>query len=241
LTGYSGATNLEAMLHAVKYNAFLTSLVIAHAKQDDVVVDLGAGLGAFAQEMKLRNYKVLCVEPDESQARTIAAAGLPVVADEAESVDYLYSLNVLEHIDDDRVALREMHARLRVGGRLLIYVPAFQCLFSSMDREVGHYRRYRRAELTRKVTEAGFLVLESKYADSAGFVASLLYRLSRRKDGQMDVRALRAFDRWIFPLSLVGDRLFNRLFGKNAYVVAVRESQSVVSLHRPAAAESAPN
>ncbi len=71
-------------------------------------------------------------------------------------------------------------------------------------------------------------MLESKYADSAGIVASLLYILSRRKDGQIDVGALRVFYRWIFPLSLVGDRLCNKLFGKNAYVVAVRGSQSAL-------------
>ena len=43
---------------------------------------------------------------------------------EPESIDYIYSINVLEHIPDDSVILATLYSKLRKGGRVLIYVPA---------------------------------------------------------------------------------------------------------------------
>jgi SAM-dependent methyltransferase len=63
-----------------------------------------------------------------------------------ETFDWVYAFNVLEHINDDGQALAEWSTKLKtaVESRLLIYVPAFEILFSSMDRQVGHFRRYRK-------------------------------------------------------------------------------------------------
>ena len=72
------------------------------------------------------------------------------------SFNYIYTLNVLEHIEDDAAALRSLHAKLTDGGKLLIYVPAFPVLYTSMDAKVGHVRRYTRDTLMTRVTAAGF-------------------------------------------------------------------------------------
>ena len=167
---------------------------------------------------------VTCVEPDDHLRQVLAHKGLTAVADiravATDSIDYLYTLNVLEHIEDDQGALNELARVLRPGGRLLVYVPAFQVLFTSMDRKVGHHRRYRLGGLTDKIRAAGFSVREARYADALGFGASLVYRAFDRGDGQVDRRGLRLYDRYCFPISLWLDRVFGRLFGKNAIVVA---------------------
>ena len=66
-------------------------------------------------------------------------------------VDLIYTSNVLEHIDDDLAALKQLRATLSPGGRIAIYVPAMQVLYSDMDRSLGHYRRYGRQELLAKL------------------------------------------------------------------------------------------
>ena len=139
-SSYSGTDNLELMAEAINYNRFLVDLISDQVSAGINIVDFGAGLGTFAAALKDRGLRVRCVEPDRKQAESIAELGYEVYYSLAElkdgSVDVVYSLNVLEHIEDDTGALGTLAKKLRPGGRLLLYVPAFQILFSSMDRKV---------------------------------------------------------------------------------------------------------
>src|SRR5260370_1077143 len=56
--------------------------------------------------------------------------------------DSVYSVHVMEHIANDRQFLEEMLALTRSGGNVIILVPALPFLFSELDRNIGHYRRY---------------------------------------------------------------------------------------------------
>ena len=76
----------------------------------------------------------------------------------ARSLDTILCLNVLEHVEDDREALRRLHASLAPGGRLLLVVPAHQRLYGAIDRAIDHHRRYERPGLAEKLEEAGFHV-----------------------------------------------------------------------------------
>ncbi len=72
--------------------------------------------------------------------------------------DTVTLINVLEHTTDDAGALRRAHQLLVPGGRVVIFVPAGKSLHGSMDRGIGHQRRYEKNELTAKLAEAGFAV-----------------------------------------------------------------------------------
>jgi SAM-dependent methyltransferase len=223
---YAGAENLEVMREAVNYNRALLDFVRCRAHQNTRLVDFGAGVGTFAMPLSRDGFDVACVELDDTQRRAIEAQGLRAYrtldALAAGSVDFVYTFNVLEHIDDDAAALREIHRVLREGGSLLVYVPAFQVLFTSMDRRVGHLRRYRRGDLRAKVEAAGFDVGTVEYVDSLGFVATLAYRLLGSSSGDIDRRALRLYDRVAFPASRLVDRVLNRVLGKNVLLVATK-------------------
>lgn len=225
---YTGVENLEVMAEAVNYNRFLQATVAAMARDDDHVVDFGAGSGTFAIPMSGAGFRVTCIEPDADLRSRLAEAGLtawPSLSSLADgSVDYVYTLNVLEHIPDDRQALAEIGRVLRPGGRLLVYVPAFGVLFSSMDRKVGHHRRYRRPGLVAKVEETGLRVGQASYVDSLGFPASLVYRLMDPGTGEINRGSLRVYDRFVFPVSRAIDRLTGRLMGKNLLLTARKPS-----------------
>jgi len=105
---------------------------------------------------------------------------------------------------------------------MLVYVPAFQILFSSMDRKVGHFRRYTLGQLVLAARAAGLVVESARYADCAGFLATLLYKWFGSDTGEINRKSLVAFDRYVFPLSRAADRLFRSWLGKNAVVVARR-------------------
>jgi hypothetical protein len=72
------------------------------------------------------------------------------------------------------------------------------------------------------VRSAGFRVLRSEYVDSAGFAASVVYRLARR-DGAISRRSVAIYDRLVFPVSRAVDRVAHWFFGKNVLLVACRD------------------
>ncbi len=224
---YTGTANLEVMEVARNYNDFLTTLVMEHARAGAAIVDFGAGTGTFAQRVAMAGHTVRCIEPDPALRRRLAAAGLGVYASTEEvspaSLDYIYSLNVLEHIEDDLGALRALQSRLKPGGRLMLYVPAFQSLYSSMDRLVGHFRRYRRHQLLALLERAGFEIDRVSYCDSLGFFASLAFKAIGNDTGRLNERTIILYDRFLFPLSRLLDRLLGRLLGKNLLVLARRD------------------
>jgi SAM-dependent methyltransferase len=223
---YQGTDNLEVMAEARNYNAFLVDLVLAHRQGASRAVDFGAGVGTFAALVRERGLDVLCVEPDSQQCAAIANRGMTAItgldALPDGSVDYVYSLNVLEHIADDAAALHLLARKLAPGGLLLLYVPAFQVLYSAMDRKVGHHRRYRRAPLVAAIERVGLRVARSRYADALGFFATLAYKAVGSRSGSLDPRSVAAFDRFVFPASRVVDVALDRVLGKNVYVVATK-------------------
>lgn len=225
---YAGLDNLEIMVEAVNYKSFLLSLIRNHLRPGMRILDKGAGIGIFAKSLRNEGHNVFCFEPDDKQAKFIEANGLPVARtlDEMEthSFDFIYSLNVLEHIDDDLDALSCWFGLLKPGGRILVYVPAFQLLYSSMDRKVGHFRRYKKNELIAKAKMAGFQIVYAKYVDSIGFLASIAYKLTNDGSGDLNRRALVIYDRLFFPVSAFVDFITHPVVGKNVYLIAERTS-----------------
>lgn len=224
---FEGVDNLRAMRAASNYNAFLLSEIRALAQPHHVILDFGAGLGDAAGALQGDGYTVNCVEPCDSLRAVLVARdlhshrGLDTV--QPRSIDIVYSLNVLEHIQDDVSIISQIHASLRPGGKAFIYVPAFMLLYSNMDRNVGHVRRYHRGELLHKIRAAGFTRVEKvRYVDSLGFFASLVYALIGAR-GALTPGAVQTYDRWVFPISRWLDKFTGRYFGKNLLVVMVRE------------------
>jgi SAM-dependent methyltransferase len=225
MTDYTGVDNLEVMRLARNYNRHLCRLVALHDPADGPVIDFGAGLGAFSGCALGDRSRVLCIEPDHTLSAHLREEGYSVSEDtlpvQDGSVAFIFSLNVQEHISDDAAAVQDLARKLQPGGRLMLYLPAFPVLYSSMDRKVGHYRRYTRAALTTLLAEAGFRVLIAHYEDALGFFATLVFKfVDRRGGGDINGPALVFYDRWIFPVSRFISRFFGRWIGKNLLIVA---------------------
>ncbi len=223
---YTGADNLDAMALAVNYNSYLVEQIIRQAGDAETIIDFGAGCGTFSLALRDRGFNISCVEPDESLREKLARQGFRCYADVSEvspnSADFIFSLNVLEHIEDDAAIARALFSRLRPGGRLFVYVPAFAVLFTNMDQKVGHYRRYCKTSLRKILIDAGFDISSLRYADSLGFFATLLFKLIGNKDGAINERSLIIYDRFAFPLSRALDVVCGSLFGKNVKASATR-------------------
>ncbi len=181
-------------------------------------------MGTFAKRLQREGYEVVCVEPDENQRQQLIDEGfeaLPAIdtlPDNAAS--FVFSLNVFEHIREDAAAIVQLWKKLRPGGVVLIYVPAFDCLWSSLDDQVKHCRRYTKRSLRQLVEQAGFLVEEVRYVDAIGFLAALGFGALRPSAATITPRSVTFYDRWLFRPSRSLDKLFHPFFGKNVYVIA---------------------
>lgn len=116
--------------------------------------------------------------------------------------DTIISVNVLEHIEKDELFLRESFRLLPEGGRLLIFVPAFQWLYGTMDASYGHHRRYTKRSLRQRMEKAGFQIGFSRYLNLLGvlgwFVNGRVLRCEIIPKGQMLL-----YDRilkWVVPV-----------------------------------------
>jgi SAM-dependent methyltransferase len=207
---------------ARNYNRWLTDQVsAAKPPKATKIVDLGAGRGTFSEMLRARGLAVECVEPDPENQAVLRELGFEVQStidgQQTESIDYVYTLNVLEHVPEDEGLVRAVFSRLRPGGRLFIFVPAFPLLWTNLDDHVEHLRRYRRAPLVAMLRRAGFVVVRSRYADCLGFFAALLFR--RGGIPEISPRRLWIYDRLLFPVSRFLDPILGHLFGKNVLAV----------------------
>ena len=223
---YRGGENLEVMKAAGNYNRFLKDLVRLNCKDPSSILDFGAGKGTFTDIFGLPLSSISCVEPDRDALQILKDAGYRAVSSLNETTggfSYIYSLNVLEHIEQDQLIVDELYSALIPGGRLFVYVPALEVLFSAMDEKVGHYRRYNRDGLKHLLENAGFVLEKLVYVDCLGFFATIAYKvLSGSSDGTLNRRQVTFYDRFLFPMSRLLSIPFARILGKNLYAIAVK-------------------
>ncbi len=79
------------------------------------------------------------------------------------SLDLVTAFDTIEHIPEEAAALSECYRVLKPGGRIIISVPAYQCLYSHQDRVVHHQRRYTLQGLSKKLRAAGFGIERTSY------------------------------------------------------------------------------
>ncbi len=126
-------------------------------------LDIGAAGGGNTRVLKARGWRPLAVEYGEDGAEVAQERGLDVMRADARylpvrdgAMDLVTAFDVLEHIEEDHIAVEEIFRVLRPGGTLLVAVPCDMKLWSQHDEAVGHVRRYTRESLSTVVEKAGF-------------------------------------------------------------------------------------
>ncbi|WPQ63319.1 class I SAM-dependent methyltransferase [Chitinophaga sancti] len=124
--------------------------------------------------------------------------------------DSIFALNVVEHIEDDHLAIANCKKMLAPGGHLIILVPAWQLLYNGFDKELEHFRRYTKKTVTKLFRSQGLEILKTWYFNLAGilgwFVSGTILRKKTLPAGQLTV-----YNKLV-PIFKIADRLtFNQL------------------------------
>ena len=146
------------------------------------VLEVGAGHGTITERIAGGGRHVVasdlsfnCV--DVLERRFAHRDDIEVVLGDARraakgrTLDSVVLVNVLEHIDNDTQALRDIYEMLEPGGHVVLFVPALPRLYGEFDRRVGHMRRYTRSTLATSLSRAGFSVPHARYVNMPGTVA----------------------------------------------------------------------
>jgi SAM-dependent methyltransferase len=204
------------------------------------IIDHGSGTGGLANALMHAGYgtSVVAVEPDKQLAAVLRQrfADVPgarvsegtlddyLAQHGPESVDTVVSSNVIEHIGDDVACLRTMFQLLKPGGAVGLYVPARPELFGSLDRAVGHHRRYTKAELRAKLVQSGFRLECVQYRNLVAVVPWIItgqiLKLERVGDG-----SLKLYDRVVLPVCRRLEALVPPPYGLNLLAIGVRPAR----------------
>jgi SAM-dependent methyltransferase len=138
---------------------------------DAAFLDIGGGNGFVARGLIESGVPCALIEPGIDGAVAARARGIdPVICARLEdaglppaSVATAGMFDVLEHIEDELAALRQVNELLAPKGRLFLTVPAYSFLFSADDIAAGHYRRYTNSNLARALAGSGFRVEFASY------------------------------------------------------------------------------
>ena len=159
--------------------------------KEKMIFDVGGGNGYTTHQIQKRGYMAALLEPTfaaclnarERGLQTVICGTLTKEAVKDNSMEQIFLLDVLEHIEHDAEFLQLMWSKLEPGGKFLLTVPAFRALWSSEDDAAGHYRRYRLKQLESVARAAGFSVSYINYFFEFLFLPILVVRVWMEKIG----------------------------------------------------------
>jgi SAM-dependent methyltransferase len=196
------------------------------------IVEVGIGHGGYSDFMPAgASYCGVDIDPvNVTGARLRYPRSKFVQADittsdfvrEFESIapDTILCCNVIEHIEDDRLAVGNMLRVLAPKGKLLLFVPALPVLFNDLDRLAGHYRRYTKRSLRAVISDVG-RIDSLTYFNSVGAVGWFANSFVRHRqiDSKSVATQVEFFDRVLVPVSRMSDKLTGHLFGQSLVAI----------------------
>lgn len=225
----------EQMAHLEAYYAW--TLAMFGAAISGPAVDAGAGSGHFSALLADKVSPLLLLEGGMENLRTLRHrfANRPDISIQeidlnncsgeisAFHASSIFTLDVLEHMEDDARMLAQFHSALPPHGKLYIKVPALAWLYGPVDQASGHFRRYTRRSLRLAVESAGFRVLRCHYMNLAGvapyFVKSRILRKRQnfsKTFNERQIRRIAAVIPWLQRL----DRILGPPLGLSVICVA---------------------
>jgi SAM-dependent methyltransferase len=146
-----------------------------------------------------------------------------------EQADLVLATDIIEHVDDDQAAIREITRILRPGGTVLLAVPTFELLWGLQDEFAQHKRRYRKPGVERMLSDAGLIVERSYYFNYLLFLpillARYLLRLIRPKlssENEINSPIMNRLLGAVFAFDVATAPLIRPPFGVSAFVLATK-------------------
>jgi 2-polyprenyl-3-methyl-5-hydroxy-6-metoxy-1,4-benzoquinol methylase len=233
-----GGDTLDVISSADKFNRWTYDTIRPFCKGN--ILEIGSGVGNISQFFLQEDASILlsdirqgyCDELKQKFESYPNLKGVELIdlVDPAfdekfqhlfASFDSIFSLNVVEHIYDDTLAIKNAKKLLRKEGHLIILVPSYQSLYNGLDKDLDHYRRYNKKTLSVLFEKNELNIIKKQYFNFMGIFAWIISGKLQKNEtipgGQM--RLYNAF----VPVFKWIDRLVFRLAGLSTIVVGKKD------------------
>jgi SAM-dependent methyltransferase len=230
---------LAVLSDADRYNRWIFDKIKPYLGRR--VVEIGSGIGNFtgtlaadesthviATDTSPTYLQRLCDRFEQPGRLTTEVWDLNHLPNERirESSDAAVCLNVLEHIEDDMRAMRNIYAALAPGGCLIALVPAHSWLYGTLDVNLGHVRRYSKGELREKLERTGFTVERTLWLNAFGmlgwFASGRILKRPSLPSGQVKIFEL------IVPIARLLDGVVTPFVGGLSLICVARKPRVAV-------------
>ena len=204
-----GLETLETIAAAHNFNKWMAETVAKRLKPGNII-EIGSGIGNISKYFLDNGYEICLSDIRENYCGFLEdhfseydnlsdIEKMDLVhpefdkeyADHLGQYDNLYALNVIEHIEDDVLALANCKKLLKPNGRMIILVPAYQTLYNTFDKNLFHYRRYTKKTMSAVFEKNQFRILEKLHFNLIGilgwFVSGSILKKETIPSGQMDL------------------------------------------------------
>lgn len=206
-----GHETLESMSQAIWYNQWTLKKFEPFLRGK--ILEVGCGIGNFTQT--LTNYgEVFAIDIEESYlqqiSKTLKNKGKIGFGDiekgkyffDGQKFDSIVCLNVLEHIGNDVMAVKNLYQLIKNHGYLILLVPIHPFLYGRIDQAIGHFRRYTKEEIINKLKMSGFNIIKSRKLNFFGAIGWLVAGkiLKEEKVEDEKIKIFNFFSPFILPL-----------------------------------------
>ncbi len=229
MSNYTGTSTLESMSQAGFYNRWTLNKFKKFLKGD--ILEVGCGIGNFTKTLS-QYGRVTAIDIDDyliKEAKKNGDVKIQTGYGDIEKRKYFFNnkkfdtivcVNVLEHINDDVIALRNINKLLKKNGTLILLVPIYTFLFGEIDRTVHHYRRYNPKFISKKMELLGYRIISSR---KLNFVGAIGWFISGKifKNKQVTENKIKLFN-LISPL-LYLENLIEPIIGTSILIIAKKD------------------
>ncbi|MDN5202490.1 class I SAM-dependent methyltransferase [Fulvivirgaceae bacterium BMA10] len=230
-----GQKTLHILDNADKFNKWMYEVICDHI--EGKVLEVGSGIGNISKFFVDDGYDITLSDTNEGYVNHLRhkfhkAQNLKEVLkfdigsnqfetdykSLSKEFDSIFSLNVIEHIQDDYKAVSNCASLLKTNGMLVLLVPAFQSLYNRFDQELLHYRRYSKGTLKDLLILNNFEIIDIKYFNFPGIFG---WWVSGKLQSNKTIPSaqVKLYDALV-PLFKTFDKFFNGILGLSLIAIA---------------------
>ena len=216
---------LESISVAENYNKYVADLFFSNIDKTENILDFGAGYGLITEKFKKKGYKISAVEINKTALEKLNVKNIDsynLIEKVPKSINCIISLNVLEHIEDDDKYIKKFYNHLPQDGKLILYLPSSNLIWTELDDMVNHKRRYSKSGIVELLNSNSFEIEKIFFVDFIGWIVLFFLKMFRVKL-DFDKRKIKFYDKFIFRPFKFTDSFAKNIIGKNLFIVASKK------------------